>query len=56
VSWELDTDALQCNTTADLKKIRSVIQSENSEAFLVRISAGEFLEVFGFIENCSLNV
>jgi hypothetical protein len=41
ISWELNEDALQCNTTADLKSIKSTIQSTDSKAFSVRISAGE---------------
>ncbi|KAI6240788.1 Abnormal pharyngeal pumping eat-20 [Aphelenchoides fujianensis] len=39
VNWELDEEALQCNTTADLKTIRSALQTSDSQAFLVRISA-----------------
>lgn len=50
VSWELDTDLLQCNTTADLKTIKSTIRSEDSEAFIVKISAGKMtLDLTNFL-------
>jgi hypothetical protein len=49
VNWELNADALLCNTTADLKTIKSTIQSEDSEAFIVKISAGKM--AFELIEH-----